>query len=140
MVLEALAVSPDFPAVQQRASVVLRAADGVADEEIATALLMKRKDVLHWRKRFQTHGVRGLWDVPGPGVKRRVTPQKERAVLWEVLYAVPVLNWSVKQLALQHGLSRSAVNRIFTKHGIVRDKRGFIDIEQLKVFEDPLLA
>jgi hypothetical protein len=139
-ILEALAVAPDLPLIQTRADVVLRAGQGMPDEQIAIKLLMKRKDVLHWRKRFEAQGVRGLWDAPGPGVKRRVTPQKERAVLWEVLYAVPVLNWSVKQLALQQGLSRSAVNRIFTKHGIVRDKRGFIDIEQWRVFADALFG
>lgn len=95
-ILEALAVAPDLPLIQTRADVVLRAGQGMPDEQIAIKLLMKRKDVLHWRKRFEAQGVRGLWDAPGPGVKRRVTPQKERAVLWEVLYAVPVLNWSVK--------------------------------------------
>ena len=78
--------------IRMRASVVLRAGEGIEDEQIATELSMKRKDVLHWRKRFQTHGVRGLWDAPGPGPKRRVTPEKERAILGEVLYAVPVLN------------------------------------------------
>ena len=51
-----------------------------------------------------------------------------------------MLNWSVKQLALQNHLNRSAVNRIFTKHGIVRDEKGRIDIEQFKVFADPLFG
>jgi len=139
-ILDALVISPDLPAIQARAQVVLRAAEGLEDGSIAAELSMRRKDVLHWRKRFEAQGIRGLWDPPGPGPKKRVSPEKERALLWEVLYAVPVLNWSVKLLALQHRLNRSAVNRIFTKHGIVRDQRGFIDIEQLKVFADPLFG
>jgi hypothetical protein len=34
----------------------------MGDEQIAAKWPMKRKDVLHWKKRFQSHGVRGLWD------------------------------------------------------------------------------
>jgi transposase len=139
-ILEALVVSPNLPAIQTRASVVLRAGEGMGDEQIATELLMKLKDVRHWRKRFAAQGVRGLWDSPGPGPKKRVSPEKERAILWEVLYAVPALNWSTQQLAGQHRLSRSAVNRIFTKHGIVRDRRGRIDMDHWKVFADALFG
>jgi transposase len=137
-ILEALAVSPDLPMIQTRALVVLRAGEGLEDEQIAAEFAMRRKDVLHWRKRFESHGIRGLWDSPGPGTKKRVSPEKESAVLWDVLYAV--LHWDAQLLAQQHGLSRSAVNRIFAKHGIVRGERGRIDMEHLKVFADPLFG
>jgi len=136
--LEALVVAPDLPAIQVRAQVVLRAADGIADDQIAVELSMRRKDVLHWRKRFQGFGIRGLWDVPGPGLKKRVSPEKERAVVGDVLYSV--LHWDARLLAQKHGLSRSAVNRIFAKHGIVRGEYGRVDIERLKIFADPLFG
>ena len=90
-ILDALVISPHLPAIQARAQVVLRAAEGLEDDSIAAELSMRRKDVLHWRKRFEAQGIRGLWDPPGPGPKKRVSPEKERALLWEVLYAVPVL-------------------------------------------------
>ena len=138
IILEALAVSPDLPAIQTRALVVLRAGEGMGDEQIATELLMKRKDVLHWRKRFEAHGVRGLWDSAGPGPMKRVSPEKESAVLQDVLYSS--LHWDAKLLARNHGLTRSAVNRIFGKHGIVRGQWGRIDIRHLKVFADPLFG
>ena len=137
-ILAALAVSPDLPKIQWRASLVLRAAEGIEDEQIAAEFPMRRKDVLHWRKRFEAHGVRGLWDSPGPGPKKRVSPEKESDVLRDVFYAI--LHWDAKLLAQKHGLSRSAVNRIFAKHGIVRGPRGRIDIEQIKVFADPLFG
>jgi transposase len=130
-ILEALAVAPDLPWIQTRADVVLRAGEGFPDEQIATEFSMKRKDVLHWRKRFEAQGVRGLWDSAGPGPKQRVSPEKESAVLRDVLYET--LHLDAKLLAQKHGLSRSAVNRIFAKHGIVRGQWGLIDIEHLKV-------
>jgi hypothetical protein len=139
ILLEALEVSPDLPAIQRRASVVLRAGEGLADTQIAVELLMPRKDVLHWRRRFEALRVRGLWDSPGPGPQQRVSPEKASAVLRDVFYSV--LHWDAQQLAQKHGLSRAAVNRIFTKHGIVRGQWGRIDIEQLKVFaDDPLFG
>jgi len=133
-ILDALVISPDLPAIQARAQVVLAAAEGRDDEQIAAELLMPRKEVIHWRKRFAAQGIRGLWDPPaGP-------PEKERALLWEVLYDVIGQLWSTSQLAQKHGLSRAAVYRIFAKHGIVRGQRGRIDLAHLKVFADPLFG
>lgn len=137
-ILQALAVAPDLPSIQARADVVLRAAEGLSDEQVAAACSMRRKDVLHWKKRFEALSVRGLWDPPGPGPKKRVSPEQEAAVLRDVFY--PILHWDAALLAQKHGLSRAAVNRIFTKHGIVRGRWGRIGIEHLKVFADPLFG
>ena len=113
-------ISPDLPAIQARAQVVLLAAEGREDDSIAAELSMRRQDVIRWRKRFEAQGIRGLWDPLGSGPKNRVSPEQERALLWEVLYDVIGQLWSTSQLAQKHGLSRAAVYRIFAKHGIVR--------------------
>lgn len=139
-ILEALAVSPDLPAIQARAQVVLRAAEGLDENQLAAEVLMRRKDVIHWEKRFKTRGIHGLWDPPGPGPTKRVSPEKERAVLWDVLYAVSGMQLNAKLLVQKHGLNRSVVYRISDKHGIVRGKRGLVNIEQLKIFQDPLFG
>ena len=60
------------------------------------------------------------------------------AVLRDVLYGV--LHWDARPLAQKHGLSRSAINRIFVKHGVVRGRWGGIDIKHLRVFTDPLFG
>ena len=135
-ILEALDVSPDLPKIQVRATVVLRAGDGAEDQQIAAELQMPRKDVLHWRKRFEAHGIRGLWDVPGPGPKRRVSPEKERAIVEDALYALSGMNLDARLLALRHRLSRGAVYRVFKKYGIEFDRWGRVKIERLKVFLD----
>jgi transposase len=139
-ILEALAVSPDLPAIQARAEVVLRAAKGLDEDQIAAEVLMRRKDVIHWEKRFKTRGIHGLWDPPGPGPKKRVSPETERAVLWDVLYVASGMHWDARLLAQKHGLNRSAVYRIWDKHGIVRGKFGLVKIGHLKIFQDPLFG
>jgi transposase len=144
LILDALVISPDLPKIQDRASVVLKAGDGLADEEIAASLKMRRKDVLHWRKRFEAHGIRGLWDENGPGTGRHMTREKEQAILWDLLYDMwglaGILNLNNKLVAQTHHVSRHAVNRICAKHGIVRDKFSRVDIDRLKIFQDPLFG
>jgi hypothetical protein len=108
-ILEALAVSPDLPAIQPRAQVVLRAAEGPDDDQIAAEFQMRRKDVIHWGERFKARGIHGLWDAPGPGPTKRVSPETERAVLWDVLYVASGMHWDARQPAQKHGLNRSAV-------------------------------
>ena len=139
-ILDALVISPDLPAIQARAQVVLLAAEGREDDSIAAELSMRRQDVIRWRKRFEAQGIRGLWDPLGSGPKKRVSPEQERALLWEVLYDGIGRLWSTTLLAKKHGLSRAAVNRIFAKHGIVRGQRRRIDLAHLKVFADPLFG
>jgi transposase len=139
-ILDALVISPDLPAIQARAQVVLLAAEGAEDDAIAAELRMRRQDVLHWRKRFEAQGIRGLWDPPGPGPKKRVSPEKERAVLSDVLYGASGLHLGARLLAKKHGLSHAAVNRIFAKHGIVRGEWGFFSIKHLKISPDPLFG
>jgi len=82
---QSIIVSPDLRAIPARARVVLRAAE-LEDDQIAAELLLRRKDVIHWSKRFAVQGIRGLWDPPGPGPKQRVSAEKRRALIWDVLY------------------------------------------------------
>jgi len=140
MILESLGVAPDLPQIQGRAQVILRAAEGRSDEQVAAELHMRRKDVLHWRKRFATHGIRGLWDESGPGPQQRVTPEKKKAVVWDTLYGPPYLRWSARLLAKKHGLQRHSVYRIWKEHGIQHAPHGLIDINEFRVFADPLFG
>jgi len=137
MLLKALEVAPDLPQIQGRAQVILRAAEGRSDEQVAAKLHM---DVLHWRKRFATHGIRGLWDESGPGPHRRVTPEKKKAVVWDTLYGPPYLRWSARLLAKKHRLERHSVYRIWKEYGIRRGQYGLIEIDKFRPFDDPLLG
>lgn len=68
--------------VARRARVVLLAADGVANTEIAERTGLSRPTVLKWRDRYARAGVDALVDLPRPG---RVPEIDEVAVLAETL-------------------------------------------------------
>jgi len=140
MLLEALSVAPDLPKIQDRAVVILRAADGGSDEQIAIELRMRRKDVFHWRKRFLTHGIRGLWDAARKGPVRKATAEKKQAVVWDTLYGEYHLHWDAKLLAKKHGLNRWVVHRIWKEYGLKRARYGLVDINEFRVSADPLFG
>ena len=57
-----------------RARIVLLAADGVCNREIADRLGCSRYTVYLWRKRFFEEGLDGLADRPRPGRPRSFSP------------------------------------------------------------------
>src|SRR3954471_18953439 len=63
----------------QRAKVVLYAAEGISNVEIAGRLEMCSKVVGQWRRRFAEHRLEGLRDQPRSGRPRRFPPARGRA-------------------------------------------------------------
>ena len=57
----------------QRARIVLLAADGVSNTEIAALVGVSRPTVICWRNRYATSGVAGLRDEPRSGRPRSAT-------------------------------------------------------------------
>ncbi|MGB9307899.1 MAG: IS630 family transposase [Mycobacterium sp.] len=57
-----------------RARIVLAAADGASNTEIAAAVGVHVDTVRKWRRRFLTAGLPGLEDLPRSGRRRRFTP------------------------------------------------------------------
>lgn len=57
--------------VAQRARIVLLAADGVPNRQIALLVGLNQNQVGMWRKRYAAHGMSGLADRPRPGRPRR---------------------------------------------------------------------
>ena len=64
----------------QRARIVLYAADGLHDTEIAVRLDTTAGIVGKWRKRFFTERLEGLKDKPRAGRPRRSPPEQVAAV------------------------------------------------------------
>ena len=66
--LESVTRASTAPAgVVQRARIVLLAADGVPNTEIAERTSSSRPTVLKWRGRYVEAGIDGLGDLPRPG-------------------------------------------------------------------------
>ena len=57
-----------------RAKIILLAASGMENEQIAQRLDVPRQIVIKWRKRFYEEGIDGLDDKPGRGRPRSFSP------------------------------------------------------------------
>ena len=63
----------------QRAKIVLLAAEGLENDEIARRLDTRRKVVWLWRKRFLEKRLEGLDELPRPGRPRAFSPRGGRS-------------------------------------------------------------
>ncbi|MHB8256103.1 MAG: helix-turn-helix domain-containing protein [Acidiferrobacterales bacterium] len=61
-----------------RAKMILLAADGLSNDEIASGLHTRREIVSLWRKRFFEERLTGLEDHPRPGRPRTFSPRRGR--------------------------------------------------------------
>ena len=61
-----------------RAKMILMAAQGMANDDIARALATRREVVSQWRKRFFEHRLSGLEERPRPGRPRAFSPSGGR--------------------------------------------------------------
>jgi transposase len=116
--LEALTRSSSVRAgVALRARIVLLAADGLANAEIARRTGTSRPTVVSWRARYETGGIAALQDLPRSG---RPVEVDEIAVVVATLadegrppQRLGVTHWSARLLAAQLGIGFATVARIW---------------------------
>ncbi len=107
--------------VQQRASVILLAARGWQNKDIAEEVKLDRRQVALWRRRFMEGGIQALLqDAARPGRTPSVTPEIESHILNTTLHESPVAvaRWSTRSLAAHLGLSATTVRRVWQRNGI----------------------
>jgi transposase len=108
--------------VVARAAIVLHAADGLQDIQIALLVRMRRQAVARWRERFLTLGIDGLMkDLPRGGRTRTArAPDKVREVIRLTTQTQPenATHWSTHSMAKAAGTSATTVRRIWCEHGI----------------------
>ena len=118
-----------------RIRIVLRSADGVANHRLALELGTSRPTVLRWRQRFAQAGLEGLLqDAPRPGRRRRLTPEKEEAIVNATLYSKPpgATHWSVRTLARAQRVSPATVHRVWKAHRLQPHR-----VKSFKLSTDP---
>jgi transposase len=103
----------------QRARIVLLAADGVSNTEIAGRVGVSRQTVISWRGRYTASGVDGLTDQARSGRPRTV----DRARILAATLAAPptklgVTHWSSRLLAAQLKVDPSTVLRTWRHHRV----------------------
>jgi len=128
-----------LPARQvERAQVVLLAAAGKQDLEIAAELGIGNQKAARWRKRFLEMGLAGLEkDAPRPGR----TPSISKTTVDRVIKLTTVdkprnaTHWSTRTMAATVAISAASVRRIWRANGLKPHL-----IETFKVSRDPRFA
>jgi len=98
-------------ALAMRCRVVLGAADGQTNNDIAAELGCHLATVSKWRKRFAQRRLDGLSDDPRPPPPRKVTDAVFEDVLVCTLECVPAdaTHWSTRSMAAAEGVAQTAV-------------------------------
>src|SRR3954468_13233235 len=105
--------------VAQRARIVVLAAEGVANYEIAERVGVTRPTVNLWRNRYVERGMVGLAGVRPPGRPRSVDRAKViTATLTPPPKSLGVTRWSSRLLAGRLGIEHSTVAGIWKEYGI----------------------
>lgn len=107
--------------VVQRAQIIMMAADGVTNQDIASRLQISRPTVQLWRERFLSLRVAGLEkDAPRPGRIPNIPEAKIRAIVEATLHTKPpaATHWSTRTMAKAQGVSEATVRRIWRQHNL----------------------
>jgi transposase len=135
-VLETLLRSRTAPVRQvRRAEVLLLAADGVSNVEIAERCEVSRPTVLAWRKQFEAEGLARFGEVAkGRGRKPSIPGEKIAEIVRLTTQTRPegATHWSVRVMATRVGVSPASVQRIWSDLGLKPHL-----VETFKVSSDP---
>ena len=120
--LQRLARQRSAPArVVERARVVLLAAEGVENKQIAGRMGITPEKAARWRKRFLAGGIAALQkDAPRPGRTRTITDRGVKKIVEMTLHQKPAraTHWSTRTMAAAAGISEASVRRIWRAHGL----------------------
>jgi len=112
--LKSLVQAPSTPqATALRSRIVLAAAEGLSNQQIAVHLKIPEVTVGKWRRSFATLGLEGLHDAPRSG-----RPPKHDAEVWHKVQTLACQQpesqgrWTVRTLARELGLPHSTVHAI----------------------------
>jgi len=105
----------------ERARVVLLAAEGKTDLEIAARLRISNKKAARWRKRFLMAGFAGLEkDAARPGRKPAIATARKLELIRKTTASSPAnaTHWSTRTMAAEMGVSEATVRRIWHANGL----------------------
>lgn len=124
-------------ALAQRSRIVLAAAAGLKNTEIAEQVGVSRNTAAIWRERFAAHRLDGLTDEPRPGRPRTITDEQVDAVITTTLETTPkdATHWSTRSMAAEVGLTQTAVSRIWRAFGLQPHRQ-----DTFKLSKDPLFV
>lgn len=121
-----------------RACIVLQAAEGLQNKEIANRLGTNRHTVELWRRRFLLHRLNGMEkDAPRQGRKPRIPPEVVDTILHKTLHEKPrgATHWSTRSLARAIGVSHATVHRVWKAYRLQPHR-----VRTFKLSKDPRFA
>jgi transposase len=122
-------------ALALRCRIVLAAAEGATNQQIAKKLECNPVTVGKWRTRFAAKRLDGLMDEPRPGQPRKITDEIVEQVIVTTLEESPpdgATQWSTRSMAAKVGLNQTAVSRIWRTFGLKPHR-----IDDFKLSTDP---
>src|SRR3974390_1379451 len=139
MQLEANVRGRSLPArLVERSRIVLLAASGARDSDIAATLGLTPHKAARWRARFLELGLAGLEkDAPRAGRPAVIDAARIQAVVSKTTQELPpdATHWSTRSMAAATGLSEASVRRIWHAHGLKPHL-----VESFKLSNDPRFA
>jgi len=118
-----------------RAKLVLLAAAGRTNQQIAAELGIERTIVGRWRNRFAARRLAGI-EREQPGRGRKATKRKHwaRTIVEVTLHTTPkdATHWSVRSLAKHLGVDKSLVQRVWRAHELAPHR-----VRTFKLSRDP---
>ena len=121
--------------VALRARIILMAADGAANNRIASELGVSRTTVILWRNRFAAGGPGALTETaPGRGRKPSIGAERIKAIVEATISTTPpgATQWSCRTMARAQGVSPATVARIWDAHGLAPHR-----VRTFKLSRDP---
>ena len=120
-----------------RSRIVLRCAEGLANQTVARELRITGATVCKWRERFRTDRLEGLADEPRPGAPREITDAQVEDLINRTLESTPpqATHWSTRSMARATKLSRATVFRIWRAFGLQPHR-----VENFKLSSDPFFV
>jgi transposase len=121
-----------------RSRIVLLAADGLQNKQIAAILKVAPRMVTLWRGRFLYQGIAGLLkDAPRPGRTPSITTEVTAILIAKTTLSTPAnaTQWSTRTMAREMGVSKASVSRIWRANGLKPHR-----VESFKVSNDPNFA
>lgn len=120
-----------------RSRIVLAAADGESNSDMARRFGVSRTTVKRWRSRFVEGRCDGLLDEPRPGRPRAVGDAQIEALITATLETTPkdATHWSTRSMAEHLGMSQSTVSRVWRAFGLAPHKQ-----DSWKLSTDPLFV
>ena len=106
---------------RDRAAMILLAADGMTNKDIAKEVGVKPHTVGRWRNRFAQSRLAGIEkDLPRGGRPRKVRERLESEIIRKTTQETPkhATHWSTRTLARELGTTQSMVHRVWKANGL----------------------